>query len=91
MESLRTSVERDVATLKVEKSKVRSDMGSVKQTVETLHRNIEAMKAVLIPPTVVGVISTQTGPEAFEIQSDPGTNDEGAPASQGLFDMSSIP
>ena len=93
VESLRTNVagvQRDVATLKVEMSKVRSDMGSVKQTVETLHRNIEAMKAVLLPPTVVGVISTQTGPEGFEIKTDPGTIDEEPPASQALFDMSSI-
>ena len=88
MEGLQThvaSVQRDVATLKVEMSKVRSDMGSVKQTVETLNSHIEAMKAVLLPP-----ILTQTKPEALEIKSDPGEN-EGAPASQGLFDMSSIP
>ena len=44
----------------MEVRKLRSDVGSVKNTVETMNLKIEAMKVVLILPIVVGLILTPT-------------------------------
>ena len=59
------------------------------KTVESMNPNIQAMKAVLIPSTVMGptAASDKTEEALFDVKSEEGLNQDEGPTSQRLLDM----